>query len=83
MKKDSLVADSVMITLPPIRLTLWLAKVFDAKRASGQRVPSEFDRWLTRVNAIRENTITELSVLTQDELVAIKTYLEGMTNDQR
>lgn len=75
MTQDPVVLDSVMIMLPPSRLATWLAKVFAAKKAKGEEVPPEFERWLKRVQDHRQGITTEFDVLTDDEWKEIGSYL--------
>ena len=68
--------DAIVIMTPPTRLMGWLIKVFAAKRAKGEAIPPEFERWIERMERIRLGITTELSVLNEDEWKSIKNFLE-------
>mgnify|MGYP001562244785 CR=1 FL=1 len=45
--------DTLLILSPPVRLIIWLDRIFEAKRAKGEEVPEAFDKWLQRWIRIR------------------------------
>jgi hypothetical protein len=77
--KQSIATDTLSIILPPSQLVTWLAKVFEAKKAKGEEVPAEFERWLKRVQDHRQGITTEFDVLTDDEWKEIGSYLKRAT----
>lgn len=59
--------DTLLILAPPVRLVVWLEKVFEAKRKKGEVVPEQFERWMDRWQKIRSHLPSEIDVLTPAE----------------
>jgi hypothetical protein len=68
--------DTLLILAPPVRLVVWLEKVFAAKQSSGEHVPEQFVKWLDRWKKIRAGIPSEIDTITIEEWAQVESILE-------
>ena len=67
MKPETEISDLLTIIMPPLRLRVWLFKVFAAKKWKGEEVPEEFTQWLEIINRICSDLPSEIDTIPSDQ----------------